>query len=476
MVQVCGPIVEVVDGYVQFVHFTVREYVFNSKVEGSISLPDMALDLALRCITYLCQDHHYPSLTEDDIDAKILWGAYRLHNFSSRFWLHLINQYLILSDAVTLPASLIDMLRLLLDTRSSESYIDTDRGETTLHPAIIELDSQEPDLVEMLRNATDFQLASSKPEYHLDKSNPKANDLQDTEDVQPLLFDLIESNQIELAISAASIGSFSILKLFMDCDSLSKAFIQGTGMDWKRFENLCSAAMTSVGTSKVLLSWVPTLLTRVTNKGHFALAVKIILTGIIARESQDLFDLWKSKIGSAFGIDSTVHLAAKGSAFQGVIGTTENVPNRERMLIAFWEEFKMLDLVREGEGKNILASIASTTRSINLAQHVLNYGYKVDDRYGATGLPALRIAARKDTQEAADLMEFLLLHGANPNGGTAKKRIAQEVGAQRISRWLDVTWEGLVERTEKKRKKYEDEDEDRFGKRIVTDDDFNFFS
>lgn len=27
VVRVCGPIVDVVDGYVQFVHFTVREYV-----------------------------------------------------------------------------------------------------------------------------------------------------------------------------------------------------------------------------------------------------------------------------------------------------------------------------------------------------------------------------------------------------------------------------------------------------------------
>ncbi|KAF9760965.1 hypothetical protein IL306_004033 [Fusarium sp. DS 682] len=65
VVQVCGPIVEVVNGYVQFVHFTVREYMFSSKIENAISLPDMALDLAMRCLVYLCQDHHDPDLTED---------------------------------------------------------------------------------------------------------------------------------------------------------------------------------------------------------------------------------------------------------------------------------------------------------------------------------------------------------------------------------------------------------------------------
>ncbi|KAL4724605.1 hypothetical protein ACLX1H_008047 [Fusarium chlamydosporum] len=92
VVEICGPIVEIVNGYVQFVHFTVREYMFNPNIENSISLPDMALDLTLRCLTYLCQDHHDPDLTEDEVDKMILLGAYRLHHFSSELWLVLINR------------------------------------------------------------------------------------------------------------------------------------------------------------------------------------------------------------------------------------------------------------------------------------------------------------------------------------------------------------------------------------------------
>jgi hypothetical protein len=127
----------------------------------------MALDLALRCVVYLCQDHHDPDLTEDEIDANVLWGAYRLHYFSSNFWLALINQYLTLSSATTLPNTLIDQLRILLETRSLEDHIKTDQGVNCLHPAILSLESEEPALVEMMKSCTDFQTSSSKSDFHL---------------------------------------------------------------------------------------------------------------------------------------------------------------------------------------------------------------------------------------------------------------------------------------------------------------------
>ncbi|RBA21148.1 hypothetical protein FPRO05_07462 [Fusarium proliferatum] len=140
VVQVCGPIVDVVDGYVQFVHFTVREYIFSTKIENSISLADMALDLAIRCVVYMCQDHHDSELTEDEIDANILWGAYRLHHFSSSFWLDLILEYLALSDSNIIPEGLIEQLKLLLETRSSDRYIESDQTDSCLHPAILGLE------------------------------------------------------------------------------------------------------------------------------------------------------------------------------------------------------------------------------------------------------------------------------------------------------------------------------------------------
>ncbi|KAF5699854.1 hypothetical protein FGLOB1_11149 [Fusarium globosum] len=167
VVQICGPIVDVVDGYVQFVHFAVREYIFSTKIENSISLADMTLDLAIRCLVYMCQDHHDTDITEDETDTNILWGAYRLHHFSSSFWLDLILEYFALSDSTIIPEVLIEQLKLLLETRSSGRYIESDQRDSCLHPAILSLEWQEPALVEMLKSCTEFQTSSMKSDFEL---------------------------------------------------------------------------------------------------------------------------------------------------------------------------------------------------------------------------------------------------------------------------------------------------------------------
>ncbi|KAG4260120.1 hypothetical protein FPRO04_12431 [Fusarium proliferatum] len=179
VVQICGPIVDIVDGYVQFVHFTVREYIFNSKIQNSISLSETAFDLAIRCLVYMCQDHHNPDLTEDELDANIIWGAYRLHHFASRFWLDLIHGYINLSGSETIPDTLTDQLRTLLETRSSDAYTQRDRFKGSLHPAIRGLEFQVPDLVEMLKGYADFQTSSTKSDFRI--NNREFVDLENSD-------------------------------------------------------------------------------------------------------------------------------------------------------------------------------------------------------------------------------------------------------------------------------------------------------
>jgi hypothetical protein len=108
-----------------------------------------------------------PDLTEDEIDANIVWGAYRLHHFSSSFWLDLVHEYLTLSGSKTIPDTLVDQLRILLETRSSDHYTETDQSESFLRPAILGLEYQEPALVEMLKGCTEFQTSLSKSDFQL---------------------------------------------------------------------------------------------------------------------------------------------------------------------------------------------------------------------------------------------------------------------------------------------------------------------
>ncbi|WAO88971.1 NACHT domain-containing protein [Fusarium falciforme] len=170
VVEFCGPIVEVIDEYVQFVHFTVKEYIFNKKIDGFISLSDMALGLAVRCISYLCQEHHDLEFIEEELEDNILSGAYRFHNFAATYWWRLIKQYLSLSKAASIPDSLRDQLQQLHDTRLADGYQQADQKidiEFNMNEAILALKPVQPSLAEMLRNVSQFQSASSKADYHL---------------------------------------------------------------------------------------------------------------------------------------------------------------------------------------------------------------------------------------------------------------------------------------------------------------------
>lgn len=133
----------------------------------------MTLSLASRCIGYLCQDHHdLKSIKEDEMRNNILSGAYRLHNFASAYWWILIKQYLVLSKSTSIPDSLIDQLQQLYDRRSADGYQQSDEKlgmGFNMNEAILALEPTRPDLVEMLRNVSQFQSVFLKADYYLQR-------------------------------------------------------------------------------------------------------------------------------------------------------------------------------------------------------------------------------------------------------------------------------------------------------------------
>ncbi|KAI1420542.1 NACHT domain protein [Xylaria sp. FL1777] len=94
LVRICGPIVELVDGYVQFVHFTVKEYIFSNRISGFIDLRAATLDLTLRCTTYLLQGHHDLDLSDEEIKRNILSGTYTMEWLATNMWPQLTKDYL----------------------------------------------------------------------------------------------------------------------------------------------------------------------------------------------------------------------------------------------------------------------------------------------------------------------------------------------------------------------------------------------
>lgn len=130
----------------------------------------MTLDLCIRCIGYLCQEHHDLEVIGDEMDNFFVSGAYRFHNFASTYWWRLFKQYLVLSKSTTIPDCLIDQLLQLHGTRSADVYQQGDSNvdmDLNVNAAILALELAQPDLAEMLRNVSRFLSVCSKADYHL---------------------------------------------------------------------------------------------------------------------------------------------------------------------------------------------------------------------------------------------------------------------------------------------------------------------
>ena len=95
---------------------------------------------------------------------------------------------------------------------------------------------------------------------------------------------------------------------------------------------------------------------------------------------------------------------------------------------------------------DILVRIAKASCSLHLAQEVLDLGAPVDypTNY-KNGITALQAAARKNTQEAALLMQLLISEGASTKGRGIEIDISILRGPKNIAKWLGMSWDELLE-------------------------------
>ncbi|KAL0938544.1 NACHT domain protein [Colletotrichum truncatum] len=549
VVRVCGPIVEVVDDHVQFVHFTAKEYIFHNQTSGYIALSDATLSLTICCITYLCQGHHDLELLEEDISSNLVSGAYRFHDFASLFWFELLKQFLVLKKAKELPRDLEDGLERLHSERSAWTYETSTENGHHIETMFDFLGPKQTHLQQMLKNVSGFQKTSSNAEYHLGKearwihldpltislisvsiynqldrllcpttqherscacsaiqhhygsrafkcgflrcqsrrhgfearSDRKSHEkhheqpwkcdvpgceysstgfltrkwrdchLQsdhqpeqqakasvinepDEDEIQPLLFDLIGTGNVELirallprfgnlpdavkeelSIQAAALGSSAMLDVIQP--NLLKMGYRD-GVKYRDFHlKLCTTAIKgkNVDTSKWLIDKMSGMKI---NKFNVRDLISGTLVAIITSESREMLDLWKATI-----------LSICINGFEVRI-------------------LERLDRKILGDG---LVHVASTTCSINLARTLLNAGAEVDWRRSDKYQTPLHCAARKTTEEAAKLMELLLYHGADPATSSKNRKLEDEDGTSQISKWLGVSWDELVEKTKSKR-------------------------
>ncbi|KAK9774329.1 putative NACHT domain-containing protein [Seiridium cardinale] len=169
LVRLCGPIVEVAGDYVQFVHFTTKEYLTSPRIPGFVGTTEATLGLAVSCITYLCQQHHDLATTDEEIRNNLRNGLYVLHDFSTTMWPKLVKSCLDAYGSRGLPDRLIKALESLMATRKNNQYKDeSDSNESLLSGTLDVIPSA--DIRAFLTQAHRFRRVCGASEHRIDGS------------------------------------------------------------------------------------------------------------------------------------------------------------------------------------------------------------------------------------------------------------------------------------------------------------------
>lgn len=127
------------------------------------------MDLAIRCIDYLCQRHHDLDLKFEEVSENVLNGQYSFHAFSTQMWFELSCRYLRSAKGASLPPQFVESLQMLRQVRSRPNYQTganaASEGEAELASSQNEVDfkpleQQHPILHQLLREVSRFRTSS----------------------------------------------------------------------------------------------------------------------------------------------------------------------------------------------------------------------------------------------------------------------------------------------------------------------------
>jgi len=138
-------------------------YLFSPQIRGSLDFAEATLDLAICCITYLCQRHHDPDRGDERIADDVISGAYRFHNFATAVWLELVKNSASQARSGSLPTELISSLEDFMYQRTNDFSTGKigDSPDRLLEP----FKSTWPDIHLMLSKITQFHHVAANSDF-----------------------------------------------------------------------------------------------------------------------------------------------------------------------------------------------------------------------------------------------------------------------------------------------------------------------
>lgn len=289
--------------------------------------------------------------------------------------------------------------------------------------------------------------------------------VSDDEALYPLLYELVDSGDIdeleaiwptcrekvnkfteaELVLMAAGQGSLPIIRLFLEWDDAKQEprnaavkfgvvirdAIQSGNIELTRWILDKAIAWGCMGTGR-----------------H-----RETVVAVLKSDSAEVFDIWRDNIKSNRYHDRYL---AQELFEKTVLNTAKKFPDQEMRMIESWRRLLDMGRIHRSDLGRALTIVAQTTCSIEQAKALLELGAPIDypKSERGRGYTALHWASKKTSEEAAHFMKFLLLEGADPKAESGNAKLAKEEGARQIETWLNMTWDQLVEWTDKQRKGY----------------------
>ncbi|KAH8668654.1 hypothetical protein BX600DRAFT_538673 [Xylariales sp. PMI_506] len=154
-VRICGPIVEIVDERLQFVHFTVQDH----QISDYIDKAEANLSLATSCLAYLCSGVFDTELSDDEIQDHVLSGQYRLHGFVAQNWISLVKPYINQPGTMREHSHLVELLtRLALELNNYQYRAVTDYTKS----AFKAIEEEWPEICHVLHGTVQFLCDETK--------------------------------------------------------------------------------------------------------------------------------------------------------------------------------------------------------------------------------------------------------------------------------------------------------------------------
>jgi hypothetical protein len=141
VLKLCGPIIEVIDDKIQFVHFTVKEfvirslsdltvrtvlnynrYIFSKDIPGYIDLGVANTNLLMACLEHLSSSLFDDDQEEKEIQANILNGLYRFSSFATSQWPKLVMQHALYNHGQPAERDLVKLVEKFLKARENLTF------------------------------------------------------------------------------------------------------------------------------------------------------------------------------------------------------------------------------------------------------------------------------------------------------------------------------------------------------------------